>query len=363
MISDNFLNNAKLATQSAYQNKNNHIAPTIKFIIYDTVHDKTFDVSNLIGSMSISSQIYDYPETLNFTIYTPEAYSQNYGLVQFWEGAVCYVYLDDVPYFKGVLYAKSRNEDVRVISCTAYSYIRYMQYAMVYTREAVTVTDVFKSVLETLGIEHEVSIGNLSEYTLQEKVHDNVTAYEIVRNAIDEHLAMTGQRLYLKDNFGVITLTDIEDCVTEYVLGDTSFVMGYEYNTDIESSFNTIKVIKKTDDEGSEQETVERNDPSTEKWWGTLQHIEIVDDSYSTEAMEQLAEQLLELYDQKTRTITLNCVGIPYLHAGDLFRLTIADMGDLPNDRYMLAEAVSHEFENNIVNTSIEAKITIIGET
>ena len=338
---------------------NEHALPPLIFKLYDTVNDVTYDISDLVGDISIESNEYDSPEQMTCTIYTPEQYSPSYGVLRFWEGAICYVYLGDEKLFKGVLFKKERSEDVRVISCTFYSYLRYMQYSDYYTLEnGKSVADVFNEVCEKAGLEACINVSNLKEYSLPDNAYDNKSYYDIIKDCIDKHLAFTGQELFIRDDFGVITLNDILDCTTEFMIGDRSFVTGISYTTDIDTNtYNVIKVVRKTDEDNDSRETIEVKDDTTQKWWGSLQKVEEVDDSYTNEQMQTLADELLKYHDTKNRQLQLNLIGLPFLKAGDLIGLSIEDLGDLPYNSYVKCDSVTHSFSNNICNTSISCTV------
>ena len=68
-------------------------------------------------------------------------------------------------------------------------------------------------------------------------IEDGQTLFDIVLKAIDYTLINTGKMFVLWDNFGKLTLTDVETAKLDLFVGDGSLATGFTYESEIEDVY------------------------------------------------------------------------------------------------------------------------------
>ena len=72
--------------------------------------------------------------------------------------------------------------------------------------------------------------------------------------------------------------------------------------------------------------------------------------------IRQQAETMLTYYDELKRTLSIDCLGVPGLRAGQMVFLNLPNLGDISLSKYVLLESVEHTFENDVHTMSIETR-------
>ena len=69
-----------------------------------------------------------------------------------------------------------------------------------------------------------LKVGNIedTEYIIPRRSEDNKTLFDIVQSALNETITNTGKMYVLYDDFGSLTLKNIENMITEFVLDENN---------------------------------------------------------------------------------------------------------------------------------------------
>lgn len=309
--------------------------------IYDNINGVTYDVSDVVSDMKITTYLEDNPGKLEFTLLDESPLS-------FAEGATVSVILEGYKMFKGFVFKKTRDEDVEKVKVTCYDQLRYLQNKDSRVFENVTSSQIFAQLCKDFVLKYRVV--DASSHICAPRSEDATSLYDMIKNALDDTLANTKQWFFIRDNFGTLEHLNIQSCLRPEVLGDKSFVTGFEYETSIDDDvYNQIKLYRDNQDTGKREvfivnDTV--NGGAKIKQWGILQLYEKVDEKYNIAQIEARALQMLKYYCDTRRSLSLDCIGIKEFFAGCIFKCQIADLGDLSMNSYLLVTECVHKISN-----------------
>lgn len=320
--------------------------------IYDNRNGVTYNVSQVVSDMTITTYLYDSPGKLEFTILATSPLS-------FWEGATVSVILDGYNMFKGYVFKKARDKDVRKIKVTCYDQLRYLKNKDSRVFENVTSNQIFEKLCQDFVLRYRTV--DASSYVCAPRSEDATSLYDMIKNALDDTLVNTNQMYFIRDNFGTLEHLNVTSCVRPEVLGDKSFVTNFDYETSIDDQvYNQIKLYRDNQSTGKREifivnDTV--NGGAKIKQWGILQLYEKIDESYNIAQIESRALKMLKYYGDTRRSLTLNCLGIKEFFAGCIFKCRIADLGDISLNSYLLVTQCTHKISNEKHTMDIKTEV------
>lgn len=320
--------------------------------IYDNRNGVTFDVSEVVSDMTITTYLENNPGKLEFTVLAPSP-------LAFWEGATVSVVLDGYNMFKGFVFKKSRDQDARKIKVTCYDQMRYLQNKDFKVFENVTSSQIFEQLCKEAVLTHKTV--DASSHICAPRTEDAVSLYEMIKNAMDDTLVNTKEHFFIRDNFGVLEHLNIKSCVRPEILGDKSFVTGFDYETSIDDNvYNQIKLYRDNDATRKREHFIVNdtiNGGDKIKHWGILQLYEKIDENYNVAQIEARALEMLKYYASTRRSLTLHCLGVKEFFAGCIFKCKIADLGDLSLDDYLLVTQCTHKISNEQHTMEIRTEV------
>lgn len=320
--------------------------------IYDNRNGVTFDVSEAVSDMTITTYLEDNPGKLEFTVLASSP-------LAFWEGATVSVVLDGYNMFKGFVFKKARDQDTKKIKVTCYDQLRYLKNKDSRVFENVTSSQIFEQLCKDFVLKYKTV--DASSYICPPRSEDATSLYDMIKNALHATLANTGQWFFIRDNFGTLEHLNVKSCVRPEVLGDASFVTGFDYETSIDSNvYNQIKLYRDNKKTGKREifivnDTV--NGGEKIRRWGILQLYEKINEEYNTAQIESRALQMLKYYASTRRSLTLKCLGVKEFFAGCLFKCKIADLGDLTLDSYLMVTECTHHITNDEHTMEIKTEV------
>lgn len=311
--------------------------------IYDNRHDVLYDVSEAIYDISITTYLEDNAGKCTFKVIRIDGLS-------FWEGATLSITVDGKGIFKGFIFSKQRDENVEQISCTAYDQIRYLKNKDSDAFEDKTSSEIFKEICEKFVLKYKIV--DESSYVCAPKNNTNVYLYEMIKNALDDTLANTGEWYIIRDNFGVLEHINIKSLETDIILGDKSGVSSMSYKTSIDKDvYNQIKLYRDNTEIGKREAFIVNdtvNGGQNLKEWGILQLYEKVDEKLNLAQIEQRARGLLKLYNNVSRELKFSdALGDFKVCAGSFVTVNMADIGDLSVYKKLLVTECTHKLNNN----------------
>ena len=322
----------------------------INAIIYDNVNNKSFDVSNAIGDIQISSWIEDQPSKCTFTVYKS-------GNLAFWEGASISITIDGKGIFFGYIFTKERNSEVDIIKCTAYDQLVYWKAKDSKVFKGLTSDQIFEQLCKEYNLKYKVI--DKSNYTCTPRTEDGTSIYEMVKNALSDTLINSGKRFIIRDDFGTLNHVNIESLRSYLVFGDKSSITDFTYKSDIYSNtYNIIKLYKDNSTTGTREIYITK-DSTTQARWGDLQLFQSVDENMTVAQVEEWGKNLLKYYNTVGRTLKLECIGNFKVFAGSIIHCSISSIGDLSIDYDLLVTECVHKIDSDEHLMSLRVELVI----
>lgn len=272
------------------------------------------------------------PGKLTFSVY-------NDGLLKVDEGDHISFKINGKNVFYGFVFKRSWNKD-KIISITAYDQLRYLKNKDTYRYENKTATEVIKMIAEDFML----NVGTLEDtgFKIKKRVEDGETLFDIILNALDLTLENKKKLYVLYDDFGKLTLKDIESMRVNLLIDEVSGE-NYNFSSSIDNSYNQIKVVYDNETTGK-REIYMTKDSSNINRWGLLQYFDTIDEKVNGQAM---VDALIELYNKKENNLTLNnIVGDIRVRAGTSVLVQL-DLVDFKLQHWMLVEKANHRFKKD----------------
>lgn len=294
-------------------------------------HGKTLYYPPIVDGVTIEWNRKGQPGKLSFEVIKTDS-------LNFEEGDACRFSVDGTSLFFGFVFEKSRRgSNDKVINVTVYDQLYYLKNKDYFQYENKTATEVIKMLAEDFGL----NLGTLEDtsYKIAGRTEDNKTLFDIIQNALDETLKAKTQMYVLYDKAGKLTLSNIGNMKVGILINEDT-AADFDYKTSItDSTYNKIRLFR----EGSDPVTVK--DAGNISKWGVLQYVEKVSDEDVN--LDSMASSLLNLYNAKTRTLTVkNALGDVRVRAGTLL-VVILGLGDMNVSNYLMVEQVKHTFKDN----------------
>ena len=286
----------------------------------------------VVGDIEWTIERKNSPSKLKFTVLKDE-------IINFQEGNPVKLKINGENIFYGYIFTKSRT-DKFTIDVTAYDQLRYFKNKDSYIYENKKYSELLKMIAE----DYDLKVGDIAdtEYVIPKRC-DEGTLFDILGNAGDQTLIHTGKLYVLYDDFGRLTLKNIDDMLLN-VYVDESQIQGYDYKTSIDTDvYNRVKLAKDNEETG-EREFYIYNDGENQGKWGILQYYEKIDNNVADINLQ--AQALLKYYNVKSRTLKIsNVFGNTAVRAGCSILVNM-DLGDIEVSNKMVVEKVTHKFSD-----------------
>lgn len=304
------------------------------------------DYSEVVTKIELSTQRFDAPSSLSFTCLEESG-------ITIPEGSSVEFAVEDVKVFKGYIFTAERNRDGEV-SYTARDQIRYLKANASYLFQNMSLPQIIQQIAAAFGL----SVGEMEEpgYIFPYLDKENESCMDIIFDALSQTIVQTGKIYNFYDDCGKLTLKEAKNMFTQTMIGDRSLVTDYTYKRDIDSdTYNRIKLVRKNKESGRTDAYV-HEDTDTIKTWGLLQYYDEVDENLNAAQIDEMCKQYLQYYNRVLQTITIDAIGVPGLRAGMIIPVKIGAIDELSIVRLMLAEKVTHTFDDGGHTMSIEVK-------
>lgn len=267
----------------------------------------------------------------------------------FEEGDAVSLKVNDSNIFFGFIFKKSSAKD-KLVSVTAYDQLRYLKYKDTYPIRNKRADEIVRMIAEDFGLK----TGTLENtgYTIPSKIEDNKTLFDIIQNALDDTLMNRGKIYCLYDDYGKITLRNIENMMVGFLI-DQETTEDYDYSTSIDGeTYNRIKLSRENDRTGKREIYIEQHGENINKW-GTLQYYDTLKENENGVAK---AQALLKLYNQKEQKLSLSGVlGDSRIHAGVSVYAKF-NLRDRKVDSFMVVEECKHSITSS--NWQMDLKLS-----
>lgn len=273
------------------------------------------------------------PGKLNFTVVKDE-------ILNFQEGNAVRMKVNGQNAFYGFIFTKGRDKG-NTIKVTAYDQLRYLKNKDTYRYVNKTASEVIKMIADDFNLQ----VGTIENtgYKISSRKEDNQTLFNIIQTALDLTVQNTKKMYVLYDDFGKLTLRNIESMKLN-ILIDEETGENYNYDSTIDGeTYNKIKLSYENEETGK-REIYIAQDSSNMNAWGTLQYFDTIDEKVNGKAK---VEALLSLYNKKTRKLEIkNAIGDIRVRAGSAV-VVMLNLGDVVLKNFMMVEKVKHVFNEN----------------
>ena len=263
--------------------------------------------------------------------------------ISFSEGSHVRLSVDGKDIFYGFVFEKLRDKNHH-IQVTCYDQLRYLKNKDTYVYKNKTASELIKIIASDFNLQ----VGEIEDtsFKIAKRIDDNQTLFDIIYNALDLTLIATGKLFVLYDDFGKITLKNIESMKLDTVIDETT-AENFNYTSSIDGdTFNKIKLYYDNEKTGK-REIYTAQDTSHINHWGILQLYQKISDGSNGQA---LADNLIDSKkgkNRKTRNLTINGVkGNLDVRAGVSLPIFL-NLGDIQAHNYLIVDQCTHRFDND----------------
>lgn len=257
--------------------------------------------------------------------------------LNFQEGNPVKLIVDGVKLFFGFVFSKKRDKE-GIISVTAYDQLRYFKNKDYIVYKNKTAGALLKLICNKFALK----CGHVDDtkYSIPSRIEDNQSLFDIAQYAIDETNRMTKNLYVLYDDFGKLALKSLKSMKLDLLI-DEETGENFEYSTSIDGeTYNQIKLTYVNDKEKVREVYISKDSDKINQW-GLLQYTATIDKNVNGKVK---ADALLELYNSKTRNLTIkNAFGDLRVRGGSMIGVKL-NLGDIKVLNYMLVEKVKHTF-------------------
>lgn len=265
------------------------------------------------------------------------------NVLNFQEGATVRLKVDGKPIFFGFVFSKKRDKN-KSITVTAYDQLRYLNNKDTYIYENKSASQF----IQMLAADFSLNIGILEDtkFKIASRVEDNTSLFDMIENALDLTLQNTKEMFVLYDDFGKLTLKNINSMRVgesgSFLMLDEETGENFEYTSSIDTdTYNKIKLTYDNESTGKREVYIAQDKKHINEW-GILQYFDTISKGENGKAK---ADTLLQLYNKKTRNLKIiNALGDTRVRAGSMIVMNLA-LGDVNLKNFMLVEKAKHVFK------------------
>lgn len=262
-------------------------------------------------------------------------------IIDFEEGDAVRLRVDELEVFYGFVFTKKRNKE-QTIDVTAYDQLRYLKNKDTCVYENKTAGEFIQMIAQDFHL--RTGVLEDTGYKIESRTEINTSLFDMIQTALDMTLTNRGKMFVLYDDFGKITLKDIENMKVDVLIGEES-AGDFDYTSSIDSNtYNKVKLTYDNEKTKTREEYTAKHSENINRW-GLLQFFDTLKEGENGQAK---ADALLSLYNQKTRNLSIkNAFGDFRVRAGCLVPV-ILNLGDMKLQSYMLVEKCKHEIKDGM---------------
>ena len=262
------------------------------------------------------------------------------SIIDFQEGNAVSFKADGMKVFYGFVFKKERDKG-NTIQVTAYDQLRYFKNKDTYVYANKTAGELIQMIADDFNL----NTGTLENtgFKIASRVEDNKSLFDIMQSALDLTLQGKKKLYVLYDDFGKLTLKNVESMKLNLLIDDAA-AENFKYTSTIDGeTYNKIKLSFENEKTGKREIYISQ-DSSNINNWGVLQYFETIDDKVNGKAK---SDALLQLYNRKTRNLTISdAFGDVQVRAGCSIPIKL-NLGDVNVQNFMLVEKVQHQFNQD----------------
>lgn len=286
--------------------------------------------------IELSSQRIGEPSKLVFTCIKDK-------LLAFDEGASVRLTVNGKNMFYGFVFEKSRDKNNH-IQVTCYDQLRYLKNKDTYIYTDKTASELISMIANDFNLR----LGDIdnTEFKIAQRIEDNKTLFDIIYNALDITLISTGKLYVLYDDFGKLTLKNVENLKLDTVI-DEETAENYDYKSSIDGdTYNQIKLVQQNKESGKRDVFIAK-DSEHINHWGVLQYYEVIQEGMNGTFIANNLIDRKKGKNRKTRHLDISgAFGDVNVRAGVSIPISL-DLGDIKTNNYLVVDSCTHKFNEN----------------
>lgn len=313
----------------------------------NNVSGDAYEIQNLVSAAKWTTKRSGSPASLELTVRVNES-------IKWSPGGILTLISDDYDKkdkFYGYVTKISQSEKNEV-KITAYDqtwYLKKNKDTYVFTGKRAD--QILKQIADDFKLK-TASLPNTG-YAIPSMVEDGQTLFDIVLKALDYTLINSKKMYVLWDDFGKLTLSNVEDQKLDLLIGDESLATGYTYEEDIDSeAYNKIKLVKDNKTTGKRDVYIYQ-DSKNMALWGTLQDYQKVDENMNAAQIKEKGSQMLELYNRPKKTFEVKALMNLDVRAGQAVYIQIADVN-------AKAFYIVEECSQDLIKNTMQLKLKVV---
>ncbi len=240
--------------------------------------------------------------------------------------------------FYGFIFTRKISEGV--VTVTAYDQLRYLKNKDSYVYANRTMSWLVKKIASDFSLKKGTIVD--TKYKIPSRVEDNKSLFDMIESAQDLTLINTGEMYVLYDDFGKLTLKNLEKMKVQ-ILVDQETCQTCEYSSSIDQDvYNQIKVYYDNKDTGKRELYVAKSGKNVNAW-GLLQSYEKLEKG---ENGKKKAQTLLKMYNMKSKKLSIKkALGDSRVRGGSMVVVSMK-IDHTKIFQWMIVEKCKHTFKD-----------------
>lgn len=319
-------------------------------LLLDNKDGNVWNISEIVADVTWKTSRIGKPASLEFTLLDSGIFQAKE--FKYRNGDIVRCREDGQNVFYGYIFAIDRSKDDNV-KILAYDQVRYLLASDTYVLKNVTVAEVVQQIADDFNL----ATGTLADtgYRIPTMVEDGQTLLDIIEKAITLTLWNTQRHYVFYDDFGALTVRNVEDMRVDLLIGTgTGNLYDYGYKQSIDTdTYNRVKLVQDNKEAGRRNVYVAQDSANMARW-GTLQLYQSVDENRNAAQIKEMLEQLMALKNRETRSLQLDAIGDSRVRAGCYVPVVISDY-DI--NQYFLIDECMHRYDGADHTMTLELKV------
>lgn len=289
---------------------------------------QTFDVSDLVDGIQYTTVLDGQPSKLTFTLQKDPN-----GKLNVHNGSIVQFRRDGKGIFFGYVFEMG-TDATETFKITAYDQMRYLKNEVTISLKNMKVSDVFIKLCNENGLK-KYTVVTPCDFVCPKKNYEGQTLFSILKDQLHKaNIDSDGHKYYfLRDNFGMLELNEINNCMTDLVIGEKSLLSSYQFSISIDkNTYNKFLLVKK-DGQTDSYITYATPESVTQKRWGLLQKVINMDENINKEQLAKSAEGYIKRYNKETKTFKISALGEDSIRAGSGIKVNIPQLRTNKTDK------------------------------
>lgn len=317
-------------------------------IMLDRKNGSVWDLGQVVTDITWKTSRQAKPASLDMTFVNDGlAQSKKFDVAN---GDIVRFRKDNKDLFYGYVFSKEWGADAQV-KLMAYDQVRYLSSNETYRFENVKVEDIIRKIAK----DYNLKTGNLADtnHTIPSMLQDNKKLIDTISKGLDSTLIATGQYYMFYDQFGELTLKNINEMLLMLAIGEDSLMTDFSYKKSIDNeTYNRVKVVRDNKETGKRDVYLYQHGQNIAQW-GLLSLYEVADENMNPAQLKELAKNLLELKNREEQTLSVEAIGDLRVRAGNTIYVNLPGEGLKP---YLIDEC-THKFSNGTHTMSLNMKV------